>query len=53
MDDYWLWKEWEKKWGGTLIAKVIIWKSRREASSVEQYTIDCDYLAYLKFITKF
>ena len=28
---------------GPLIAKVIIWKSRREESSVEQYTIiDCD-----------
>ena len=33
--------------------KVIIKKSRREASSVEQYTIDCDHLAYLKFKTKF
>ena len=27
-------------------------KSRREISSVEQYTIGCEYLVYLKFITK-
>ena len=52
MDDYWLWKAWEKNWGGTLIVKVIIWKSCREASSVEQFTIDCDHLACLKFVTK-
>ena len=30
--------------------KVIIKKSRKEASPVEQDTIDCDYLAYLKFM---
>ena len=33
----------KKKWGGTLIAKVIIYYMRREASSVEQYTIGYDY----------
>ena len=43
----------KKNWGGTLIAKVIIWKSCREASPVEQFTIDCDHLDYLNFITKF
>ena len=34
------------------IPKVIIQKSPREVSSVEQYTIDYEYLAYLRFITK-
>ena len=34
------------------IPKVIIQKSRREVYPVEQYTIDCEYLAYLKSITK-
>ena len=38
--------------GYTVAIKVIIYKSRREVSSIEQYTIDCEYLVYLKFITE-
>ena len=33
-----------------LSTKVITYKPRREVSSVEQYTIDCEYLAYLNLI---
>ena len=36
----------------TIGTKVIIQKSHREVSPVEQYSIDCEFLAYLKFITK-
>ena len=34
------------------IIKVIMQKQHREVSAVEQYTNDCEYLAYLKFITR-
>ena len=37
----------------TTVLKVITYKSRREVSPVEQDTIDCEYLAYLKLISKF
>jgi hypothetical protein len=33
--------------------KVIKWKWHRDVSPVEQDTIDCEYLAYLKFIPNF
>ena len=32
----------------TILTKVVIQKSRREVSPVEQYTIDCEYLAYFQ-----
>ena len=36
-----------KRISAILWSKVIIQKSRRELSPVKQYTIDCEYLAYI------